>query len=284
MPLPPDTLVFAALVVAGAFVIFGVTGFGSTIIAVPLLAHVLPLKFVIPMFVLLDFAAALRTGFKFHSTIAVREFKWLVPCMFAGIAVGVFLLVSLPGEAILLALGVFVFGYGAYAASGREPTFRLGRLWALPVGAIGGMISALFGAAGPLYVIYLGARGLDPGETRATMAVVFIITTGTRIVLFALAGLFAQDGVLDVGRRVRGPDAGRTVDRSSHARESYAPAPLSGDRRALDPERRIAHRARARLSAGRFPSRQFFSAVIPPKTGIQGYEIAWTPACACVTS
>jgi hypothetical protein len=196
MPLPPETLVLAALVVAGAFVIFGITGFGSTIIAVPLLAHVLPLKFVIPMFVLLDFGAALRTGLKFHSTIAVRELAWLLPCMFAGIAVGVFLLVSLPGDVILLALGVFVAGYGAYAASGREPNFKLGRRWALPVGAGGGVISALFGAAGPLYVIYLGARGLDPAEVRATMSVVFVVTTGTRIVLFALAGLFAQDGVL----------------------------------------------------------------------------------------
>jgi uncharacterized membrane protein YfcA len=196
MPLTPDTLVFAALVVAGAFIIFGLTGFGSTIIAVPLLAHVLPLKFVIPMFVLLDFAAAMRTGLRFHSTIAVRELKWLAPCMLAGIGAGVFLLVRLPGDAILAALGVFVFGYGAYAASGREPTFRLGRLWALPVGTIGGMISALFGAAGPLFVIYLGARGLDPAQVRATMAVVFIIMTGTRIILFALIGLFAQEGVL----------------------------------------------------------------------------------------
>ena len=58
------------------------------------------------------------------------------------------------------------------------------------------MISALFGAAGPLYVIYLGARGLDAAQVRATMSVVFIITTGTRITLFAVAGLFAQDGVL----------------------------------------------------------------------------------------
>jgi uncharacterized protein len=196
MPLPPDTLVLAALVVAGAFVIFGITGFGSTIIAVPLLAHLLPLKFVIPMFVLLDFAAALRTGFKFHSTIAVRELAWLVPCMLAGSAAGVFLLVNLPGDLILVALGVFVLGYGLYAASGREPTFKLGRVWALPVGGIGGVISALFGAAGPLYVIYLGARGLDPAQVRATMSVIFIITTGTRIILFALAGLFAQDGVL----------------------------------------------------------------------------------------
>ncbi|HEV7820644.1 MAG TPA: TSUP family transporter, partial [Burkholderiales bacterium] len=73
---------------------------------------------------------------------------------------------------------------------------KLGRLWALPIGAFGGVISALFGAAGPLYVIYLGARGLDPAQVRATMSVVFIITTGTRIILFALAGLFAQQGVL----------------------------------------------------------------------------------------
>ncbi len=196
MPLPPETLLIAALIVAGAFVIFGITGFGSTIIAVPLLAHFLPLKFVIPMFVLLDFAAALRTGFKFHATIAKRELAWLVPCMLAGIAAGVFLLVSLPGDLILTALGVFVFGYGLYAASGREPAFKLNRLWALPVGGFGGVISALFGAAGPLYVIYLGARGLDAAQVRATMSVVFIITTGTRIVLFALAGLFAQEGLL----------------------------------------------------------------------------------------
>jgi uncharacterized membrane protein YfcA len=61
MPLPPETLVIAALVVAGAFVVFGLTGFGSTILAVPLLAHLLPLKFVIPMFVLLDFGAVRRS-------------------------------------------------------------------------------------------------------------------------------------------------------------------------------------------------------------------------------
>ena len=125
MPLPPESLIIAALIVAGAFVIFGITGFGSTIIAVPMLAHLLPLKFVIPMFVLLDFAAALRTGFKFHSTIAKQELAWLVPCMLAGIGAGVFLLVSLPGEIILGALGAFVLAYGVYGASGDRKSTRL---------------------------------------------------------------------------------------------------------------------------------------------------------------
>jgi len=191
----PQLIIIAPLVVAGAFVIFGITGFGSTIVAVPLLAHLMPLKFVIPMFVLLDFAAALRTGLKFRESIAMRELAWLVPAMFAGIASGVFLLVRLPAEIILIALGIFVFGYGLYLTRGREPKFKLRRAWALPIGAFGGVISALFGAAGPMYVVYLGARGLNPAQIRSTMSVVFVITTGARIVLFAIAGLFAQDGV-----------------------------------------------------------------------------------------
>src|SRR3954453_3670684 len=73
----PQLIIIAPLVVAGAFVIFGITGFGSTIVAVPLLAHLMPLKFVIPMFVLLDFAAALRTGLKFRQSVAIGELTWL---------------------------------------------------------------------------------------------------------------------------------------------------------------------------------------------------------------
>ncbi len=36
MPLPPATFILDTLVVAAAYVVFGMTGFGSTIIVVPL--------------------------------------------------------------------------------------------------------------------------------------------------------------------------------------------------------------------------------------------------------
>ena len=56
------TLATAALVVAGAYVVFGLTGFGSTVVAVPLLAHVLPLTFAVPLIMLLDLAATVMLG------------------------------------------------------------------------------------------------------------------------------------------------------------------------------------------------------------------------------
>jgi uncharacterized membrane protein YfcA len=42
----------------------------------------------------------------------------------------------------------------------------------------------------------LTARGLDKSQLRSTMSAIFIVTAATRIVLFALSGLYAQDGVL----------------------------------------------------------------------------------------
>ncbi len=194
--LTPAILVFAPVIVLGAYVIFGITGFGSTLIALPLLAHLLPLKFVIPMIVLLDFSAALKIGTQFRADISRRELAYLLPFMVIGMVGGVFLLIKLPARVLLFALGIFVCGYGVYAARGKEPTLALSRAWSLPSGIVGGIFSSLFSSGGPLYVIYLTARGLDKSQLRSTMSAIFVVTTATRIVLFALSGLYGQDGVL----------------------------------------------------------------------------------------
>src|SRR5438552_2292769 len=51
-----ETLLLAALIVFAGYTVFGVTGFGASPITVPVLAHVLPLPFV------LSLAAALADG------------------------------------------------------------------------------------------------------------------------------------------------------------------------------------------------------------------------------
>jgi len=49
MLLAPSTLVFVALVIVAGYIVFGVTGFGASPITIPLLVHVLPLTFVLPL-------------------------------------------------------------------------------------------------------------------------------------------------------------------------------------------------------------------------------------------
>jgi uncharacterized protein len=188
--LTPEILLFAPAIVLGAYVIFAITGFGSTLIAVPLLAHFLPLKFVIPIVLLLDGVACVRQGLRLRGDVAKQELMPLLPFLLAGMGAGAVLLITVSGEVLLPLLGVLVAAFGAYYLMRHESVFSLGRGWMMPVGLIGGAISALFGISGPIYVMYLVGRGATLEQLRATIPVLFLVTVATRVVLFGFGGLF----------------------------------------------------------------------------------------------
>lgn len=190
MPLIPlDVLVAAPVIVVAAYTIFGISGFGSALISIPLLAHFLPLTTVVPMMLLLDFSAAFTTGLRSRGQVDGQEVKSVLPGMIAGAIVGVLLLSRLPGDALIVALGTFVAGYGAYRLLAKGTPRALPRAAAHPTGLLGGMLGAMFGVGGPVYVVYYSSRIHDPARLRATLSVVFSMSTGFRIVLFFLAGL-----------------------------------------------------------------------------------------------
>lgn len=192
MDLSPEVLIVAPLAVFFAYFIFGMTGFGSSIIAVPLLAHVLPLPFVVPLMVLLDFTAAMLVGHKAHRDVSMAEMKWLVPCFIAGMVIGVTLLIKLPREPLIIGLGGFVLVFGVYSIVDPHAGGMVSREWVVPTGLIGGTFSALFGTGGPIYAIYLSRRIRDKSELRATLVAVITISAALRSLFFAITGLLLQ--------------------------------------------------------------------------------------------
>ena len=67
--LPWTTLAATALIVALAYVVYGLTGFGASIVAIPLLAHIFPLRFAVPMMLLFDLGAGLLLGWRHHRIV-----------------------------------------------------------------------------------------------------------------------------------------------------------------------------------------------------------------------
>lgn len=189
--LQPQILILAPLIVFGAYVVFGISGFGSTLIAVPLLAHLLPLKFVVPVFVLLDCVGAFNMGLRLRGDVMRRELLLLLPFMAFGVIAGVWLLVRLQPELLLGSLGLFVVFFGTSYVVKRGKGFPLPQWSAAPIGAFGGATSAVFGIGGPIYVFFLAGRQATPTQIRATMPMIFMFTTVARIALFISAGLYA---------------------------------------------------------------------------------------------
>jgi uncharacterized membrane protein YfcA len=189
---PHELLPVVTVVVFVAYLVFGITGFGASPITIPVLVHLLPLAFVLSLAALLDLASALALGFHTRRQADPREVATLVPFTLVGLTLGVTLLLRLPREATLLALGLFVCAYAVDLSIRRGSRRRLSRWWAAPAGVVGGLLGALFGMGGPPYVMYLAGRIPDPGAQRATISQMVILNVGLRVVAFALAGLLAS--------------------------------------------------------------------------------------------
>jgi uncharacterized membrane protein YfcA len=186
------TLALAIPTLAIAYIIFGIAGFGTALIAAPVLAQILPVSAIVPLLALLDCLAAIVNGVKLGDKIAKREMMWLVPLMIAGSLLGAWLLLVIPPKPMMLALGIFVVGYALYALFAPVSRVGLKQAFVVPFGLIGGIFSAMFGSGGFIYAMYLSRRLDDKDAMRATQSALIALSTFTRVVIFALAGIYAD--------------------------------------------------------------------------------------------
>lgn len=194
----PETfsLSFIALLSAiliAAYVFRGITGFGSGLIAIPLLALVLPLTFVVPLVSFLDTFASLVHGWRHRRHTAWRELLPVLPAMMLGVALALYMLKHVDIALLVHALGVFILLFALYNLIGPEFHRHCSRKWAVLAGSIGGVVSTLFGTGGPLYVIYYQLRGLPKSIFRSTVATTFLIEGGIRLSGYAVAGFYTRD-------------------------------------------------------------------------------------------
>ncbi len=179
-----------------AYFIRGIAGFGSGLIAIPLLALSHPLPFAVPLILALDFIASLaltRTDQKLASWPEVRS---LLPFGLLGGLLGAFLLMRFPASGLMLLLGMLAVLVGLMDVLGLRPNTPISRRWAIPTGLLGGCAGALFGTSAPPYIIYLSQRLPDKSALRATFSLLFLIDGSFRLLLFAVAGLLLTSDTL----------------------------------------------------------------------------------------
>lgn len=193
-----ETMVYAGLIVWFAYLVYGLTGFGSGLVAVPLLAHFIPLQFVVPYILVLNVSASLSMLGKqnFRRQANWRELGPLMPFAIAGMVGGTILLTSLPTHVLLLGLGVFVLIFGIKNLLGLGGEGMVSRIWAVPAGLAGGAAGAMFNTSGPPYMIYLTHRLRDKSQLRSTFSALILMESGLRLVVFLIAGLMLQEDML----------------------------------------------------------------------------------------
>ena len=202
--LSPWLLLVAPVVIIVAYTVFGLSGFGSTMISVPILAHFLPVSYLVPLMAVLDLASAVLIGTSGREYVSKAEMKRIIPFMFVGFVLGATVLVGVPDNYVRAALGAFAMAVGIHGIVNPTLHSKISALWSIPAGVLGGAIATVFGAGGPIYATYLSGRLTDKTEIRSTMSALISISAFTRAVVYAIAGLLLNAAML-LGAAVLSP-------------------------------------------------------------------------------
>jgi uncharacterized protein len=189
-------LAAVALSITLAYTVFGFGGFGANLVALPLLAHVMTLRFAVPMLLVLDLFSASAMGVKNRQLIDKGELLRLLPWLLIGMGLGLPVLQHGREAWLLILLGSFVLGYSLWSLFGRVNPAPLSPRWALPVGLVGGVFSTMFGTGGPIYTLFLARRITDTSRLRATIGTLILGSAVVRLALFTGSGFFVQPGLL----------------------------------------------------------------------------------------
>jgi uncharacterized protein len=193
-------LAIASAMVFGAFVVRGMSGFGAGMIGVPLLAFLMPVHTVVPVFSLLVLVLFAFLSLRDWRDVVHDEFRRLVPPTLLGVVAGVLFFASVDSRLLMQLLGGFLVAYALYSFAVQAvglPQARCSGRWAFPVGFVGAVIDTLFGGGGgTLVVIYLHLRGTDRAPFRATVAALWLIEMIARIIGYGATGYYSVDVLL----------------------------------------------------------------------------------------
>lgn len=192
----PQIIILSSVIVLIAFLIRGLTGFGSGLLAVPLLLLFLDRRLVVPTAASL----AVLSGILLLSTFKTR--KWIrkdllltmVGGALLGTPLGTYVLASYTSSLLERLFGLFLFGYALkmlFWGKGRNREVK--NYVGLIAGFLGGCLGGMFATGGPPVIIYLNWKIKDKRVFRATLTLYFLIANSWQYVTYCYTGLITGD-------------------------------------------------------------------------------------------
>lgn len=184
------TWLYPAGVLLAGYLVLGITGFGSALVTVPLLAWIWPLPEVVALAILLDVPASML-----HGGLNFRQVRWpalvaMLPGMAVGTLGGLWLLGQLDKRWPLFILGLYIAAVGLRAlrqATARPQASQIGPGYHLGSGLVG-VVEVMFATAGPVVLALLQRRLREVAEIRATVPVVMVVAGSVAIAVLAASG------------------------------------------------------------------------------------------------
>ena len=184
------------LTVLATHLIEGITGFGSTVLALPFLTPLVGIRNAIPMLCVLNCVMAAYLVCRSWRSISWREFGFIALWVASGLPVGLALYAFLPAHVLCAVLGAAMIVIGADGVRkcrkrSADPAAPAGAKRSVLMRALlfcGGMIQGAFGSGGPFIVIYAAKALPEKSLFRVTLSLLWLVTNSARFAVWIVQG------------------------------------------------------------------------------------------------
>lgn len=192
MPLPNVYLCLIALL---AGFTQGLSGFGSVLVALPVLTYLLDLKTAVPLASTWGMTINIILLIQLRSHLSPKRILPLALASLPGIPLGVYILNTMPVWELEMVLGVLLVVLSLYFIWSGGKTRRLSQGWAYAAGFGSGVLGGSLAMSGPPVIIYTALQPWPKDEIKSTLIGFFFLSGLVILGAQAASGLFTS-GVL----------------------------------------------------------------------------------------
>jgi uncharacterized membrane protein YfcA len=171
----------------------GFTGFGSVLVALPLLTLFLEVRTVVPLVTLFSLVINIVLFFQVHKQLNFARIWILLGASVPGIVCGVYILRKFPARYLEVVIGVILIAFPLYLFRVKEPVGELKGGWPWLFGFLSGLLGGSIAASGPPVIVYSSLQPWDKHEVKSTLVGYFLLSTLGVIVVQGLNGLITEE-------------------------------------------------------------------------------------------
>ena len=179
-----ETVLFNLIILLAGFT-QGCTGFGSVLVALPLLTLFLDVRVVVPLVTLFSLCINIILFFQVYKHLNFARIRVLFAASVPGIFCGVYILKNFPTFYLEALIGVILVTFPLYRLRAKEPAREIAGGWPWLFGFLSGLLGGSIAASGPPVIIYTSLQPWDKHRIKSTLVGYFLLST---VVVVAVQG------------------------------------------------------------------------------------------------
>ncbi len=191
MNMTNELCLIAGIVMTAGF-IQGLSGFGSAIIAIPLLSFFLDIKTSVALVTMLGIIIGLINTRELIQHSQIRRLRPLILSALAGIPAGVMFISSISESIVLTILAIVLIAYSLYTLRGLKIPLFGHPSFAYISGFFSGWLGATLSMSGPAIIFYTAAQNWPAKEKKSLLATYFLVVSILTAIGFYVTGMLNE--------------------------------------------------------------------------------------------